>query len=207
MLRGALKGLVIVLLAVVALVAAGFALSRWAPIWWGDPAAVALDTNAQERARDLEQALAAAVHKIRPDGEPWGMRIRDSDFNDWLITRLPEWSAHDGALALPIEGAVGQVHFEAGQIVLGLKVDGRVWSGAFGVEVEPESIRIEPGSAAVGRMPLPMGAELVAKLLRGEAASALRVPRKFALADGRTVEVRRVVLTDGAIEIELATLR
>ncbi len=205
--RGALKGLLIVVLSLAGLVVAGYALSKWSPSWWGDPVARRSDASANERARDLEQHLASAVHRIRDEGEPWAIRIRADDLNDWLAARLAEWTAHDPAFAWPIEGAIGQVHFQSGEAVLGLSIDGRVWSGAFALVVEPDRIRIQPGSAAVGRMPLPVGAELIMKLLEGNAASALTLPRVYPLGDGRRIEVRRIDLVDGAIELELTTLR
>ncbi|MSR29063.1 MAG: hypothetical protein EXS03_05745 [Phycisphaerales bacterium] len=203
--RAALKGMLVVIGAVLAFVAVCFGLTKCSPPWWRAEEAFSADADADRRARELEQNFAAAVYRIRPDNEPWALRIHDTDINDWMAARLPSWTEHDPTLAWPIEGARAQVRFEESMIIVGISVDSRVWSGAFGMVVEPNGIRIDPGAGAVGRMPIPAGAAMVAKLLHGEGASTLRLPRSFALSDGRTIEVRRIDLTPGAIEIECAT--
>ncbi len=203
--RAALKGVAIVVGCVVVLVIGLFLLSSWAPSWWRDSSALAAEPESDRRARDLEQNLAAAVSRVRPDGEAWAIRIQDADINAWLAIRLPAWTSHDPTLAWPIPGASAQVRFEAGHAIVGLALEGRVWTGAFGLFVEPERIRIEPGSGAVGRMPVPAGAAMVAKLLEGEGATTLSLPRAYALGDGRTLELRRIDIVEGAIELEFAT--
>ncbi len=203
--RAAFKGLLIVIGAVVALGIVSFLLSSWAPSWWIEPAALVADPDNDRRGRELEQNLAAEISKVRPPGEAWAIRIHDRDINAWIATRLPAWTAHDSTLAWPIPGSAVQVRFEPGGIVVGIGMQGRVWSGAFAPTVEPGMIRITPGGGAVGRVPIPEGAAMVAQLMEGDAAKSLSLPREFALGDGRTLEVRRVEAVEGSIEIEFLT--
>ncbi len=189
---------------------AGIAVSCWLlasakPSWWVPPESQRADEPLRQRARDLEQNLAAAISRVRPSGEPWAIRIRDGDVNAWLATRLPEWKEHDPTLAWPMDGVEAQVRFERGSAVVSISSGDRVWSGWIEPEIDGEFIRWVPGRGALGRIPVPYGATLAMRFVEGDAAKLLSIPRTFKLGDGRQVEVRQVEFVDGAMEVEFVT--
>ncbi len=187
------------------LCAIGWWLSTLAPLAWIDPKTLAEDPESDRRGRELEQNLAAALARIRPAGEPWAIRIHDIDINSWIARRLPQWSEHDPSLAWPIVGATAQVHFDSQVATVSISINDRIWSGSFTSVVEAEGVRLIPGWGAVGFIPVPGGARFATRLLEGDGASTLFLPRIFKLGDGRQVEIRRIDLVSGAVEIEFVT--
>jgi len=175
------------------------------PSRWIDPRIIAEDEESDRRSRELEQNLPAAISRIRPVGEPWIMRIRDVDINAWIALRMPKWQQHDPSLAWPIEGATAQVEFGEGCVTIRIAAHQRIWSGTFTPTVEAGSIHLDPGWGAVGMLPVPGGASLASRLMEGDAAKNLSLPSIFKLGDGRQVEVRRIDLVGGAVEIECVT--
>ena len=189
----------------IAIATTAYLLSMRAPSWWVDPLALAHDPLSAAKGSELEQQLAAAISKIRPSAEPWAIRIRDTDINTWIAARLPQWKAHDPALAWPMDGAAVQVRFDEQIVTIAIAAEDRVWSASCSVAVVPEAVAIMPEGGAIGLLPLPGGAALTLRWLEGDGARTLRLPRTFNLGDGRQVEVLRVEVRAGAIEIECAT--
>lgn len=190
-------------LAVVSL--AAWLLARTEPAGWTDPQHTAQDPAAAERARALEQNLAAAITRVRTSGEPWAVRIHAADINAWIATRLPLWQGYDPAFAWPLEGVAAQVQFTPGAATLLMRTDGWTYGCRVAARVAGGRVRIEPGSGSVGRLPIPLGGMIAWRLLQGNAAADQGIPAVHALHDGRSIEVRAVDFVDGAVEVEFAT--
>lgn len=206
-LSGLIQWVLWTLLGAVIVMAAMWGLTLWPPAWWVDPAQLKADANSDLRGRELEQNLASAIQRIRPDGEPWAISIRDGDINAWIAARLPLWKEHDPSLAWPLEDAFAQVHFAEGMGIVAMGIQGRVWSGGFAAAPMSDAIVVEPGDGAVGRLPIPGGAWLVTRLMEGDGAKNLKLPSSFRLSDGRVVEIRRISFGEGTVEIEFVTRR
>lgn len=201
-----------ILLPLAALVAYGLR----PPAWWVERPATGAEI--EDRAGHFEQACVSELHRIREGSEPWAVRIRESDVNAWLATRLEAWCRH-----VEIE-PIGQieVRFSAGLCEVAARVD-----GVPGVAVLPLSPlmrggRLEPaiGTLRLGRLPLPvlvgagfdalietLGSEdgddlraVLVPLLRGEGVSA-----SFDLVDGRTVRLRDLELREDELLLEFET--
>jgi len=185
--------------------AVGWWLSTRAPSTWLDPNTLAADPESDRRGRELEQNLASAIARVRPAGEPWAIRIHDIDINSWIACRLSQWTEHDPTLAWPIEGAKAQVHFDEQLATISIALKDRIWSGSFTAQVEAGQIRLVPGWGAIGLLPVPAGTQFATDLLEGDGAKTLVLPKIFKLGDGRQVEIRRIDLVPGAVEIEFAT--
>ena len=185
--------------------AVGWWLSTRAPSTWLDPNTLAADPESDRRGRELEQNLASAIARVRPAGEPWAIRIHDIDINSWIARRLPQWTEHDPTLAWPIEGAKAQVHFDEQWATISIALKDRIWSGSFTAQVEAGQIRLVPGWGAIGLLPVPAGTQFATDLLEGNGAKTLVLPKIFKLGDGRQVEIRRIDLVPGAVEIVFAT--
>ena len=187
------------------LVATGWILATLAPANWIEADLLRADPQSASAARDLEQNLAAAIARVRPKDSAWAIRIQENDINAWIVTRLPLWLEHDPSLAWPMDGVEPQLHFSAGSATLSVAVAGRVYSGTFTAVVSRGAIQLTPGWGAIGRLPIPDGAWIATRYLRGAAATTLSVGSIFKLGDGRQVEIRQVDFVEGAIEIEFIT--
>ncbi len=185
--------------------AVGWWLSTRAPSTWLDPNTLAADPESDRRGRELEQNLASAIARVRPAGEPWAIRIHDIDINSWIACRLSQWTEHDPTLAWPIEGAKAQVHFDEQLATISIALKDRIWSGSFTAQVEAGQIRLVPGWGAIGLLPVPAGTQFATDLLEGDGAKTLVLPKIFKLGDGRQVEIRRIDLVPGAVEIVFVT--
>ncbi|MSR44016.1 MAG: hypothetical protein EXS15_01470 [Phycisphaerales bacterium] len=183
----------------------GWILSQCVPPSWINAQKLRDDPESVARARDLEQNLAAAIARVRPKDEPWAIRIRDLDINAWVATRLPQWIDHDPTLAWPVDGAQAQVHFGAGTATISIAAQDRIYSGSFTTTVTQRGIIVLPGWGAIGRLPIPGGASMVTRWLKGAAAESLELPKSFRLGDGREVEILHVEFVAGALEIEFLT--
>lgn len=162
------------------------------------------------RGEAFEQALAAALTKVRPEGEEWAVAVDPADVNAWLATRLPKWIEHDpsldewqGATSLRIASVGGALRVEepmvGGWLRLSLPIEPSVESGR---------LRVGFGTARLGRLPVPgLGAALAqsveADLERLDLADrGLELP----LSDGRAVEVRGISCEPGRVKLRFATL-
>ncbi len=202
----------VVFAALAGLFVAGCVLALWPPSGRAE-----LPANADARGEALEQALVAAVTKVRdPAGESWAIAIDPADINAWLATRLPKWVAHDPEFASFAGATEVRVGSEDGALVVESPVGPRTLGlvGTVRVPLEfaegDEHVRAEIGSVRIGRLPVPL-AELgfddaervVAELTRLES----RYPgRRFRLGDGRFIEVRAILCERGRIKVRLATL-
>jgi len=176
-----------------------------------------LPTDAETRGEALEQALVAAVTKVRdPRGESWAIAIDPADINAWLATRLPKWVAHDPKFASFADAAEVRVGSEDGALVVESPVGPRLLGLVGTVRVPLElaegdgQVRAEVGSVRIGRLPVPFAeigladaARVVAEVTRLES----RYPgRRFRLGDGRFIEVEAISCESGRIKLRLATL-
>ncbi len=187
------------------------------PSWWTAPKEA---TAEDERiGQQLEQGSISELQRVRPNSEPWAIRIHQSDVNAWLAARLPKWCEHAGITGI---GDV-QVHFERGTIEIAAMLPDfpSVVVAAIPLEVVDGGLRSRSSRVSLGRLPLPFITETilgaVAASLAGSEASAavtalaplLRggdVPAEFALVDGRRVRVRDIEIRDGELLLELETL-
>jgi hypothetical protein len=153
-----------------------------------------LDAAASERGAALEQALAAAFTRVRPDTPEWSIRIRESDINDWLGTRLPAWLASQQA---PDAGPVQCLILE-GRAMLGVQRGAAVvWVRGTPV-ARDGGVSIVEGGGGVGRLPVP--------LIQPQAALAeLITSRPIPLADGRQVRILDLELLPGEARLRLRT--
>ena len=161
------------------------------------------------RGEAFEQALVAAITKIRPAEEEWAVAIDPTDINSWLATRLPKWIEHDPELAelapactirlASIEGAliIEDSVRASGAAVISLPVAPQLSDGR---------LRLDIGFARIGRLPIPGAAYALAAILRGSLDRLAAGPAQIRLADGRRVELREISCKPRRIELLLATL-
>jgi hypothetical protein len=176
-----------------------------------------LPEGAVTRGEALEQALVAAVTKVRaPEGESWAIAIDPADINAWLATRLPKWVAHDPEFAPFAAASEVRIGSEDGAVILetpiGPNALGLIATVRMSLELGEgdERLRTDIGGVRVGRLPIPLAdagldaaGKVQAELQRLEA----RHPgRRFRLGDGRFIEVRAISCEDGRIKIRFATL-
>lgn len=161
------------------------------------------------RGEAFEQALVAAITKIRPAEEEWAVAIDPTDINSWLATRLPKWIEHDPALAelapactirlASIEGAliIEDSVRASGAAIISLPVT---------PQLSDDRLRLDIGFARIGRLPIPGAAYALAAILRGSLDRLAAGPAQIRLADGRRVELREISCKPRRIELLLATL-
>ena len=177
-----------------------------------------LPSDAIARGEALEQALVAAVTKVRdPAGETWAIAIDPADVNAWLATRLPKWIEHDPSLA-PFERATTvRISADDGALI----VDAPVGPEALGLvgtlrmpialdDSPGAKLMVDIGATRIGLLPVPIsesGWQVAVVLAEELARFEARYPeRRFRLADGRSVEVRAIACESGRIKIRFATL-
>lgn len=207
--------IVILLLVLSAIVLAVIVLVR-PPSWW-DPVPLG-DPVASDLGERFERGCVSELHRARDDRTPWAVRIRESEVNAWLGTRLPLWCAHAG-IAVP---GPAQVRFEEGVIEFAVDAAGLpgVVVARSTPEVESDGIITNLSGAALGRLPLSFLAEPALVVLGstledadddllGSLAGLLvhgRAPREFSLADGRRVRLRQIEVRSGELVLEFETL-
>jgi hypothetical protein len=169
-----------------------------------------LPPNPVARGEAFEQALAAALTKVRPAGEEWAVAIDPADVNAWLATRLPKWIEHDPSLAEFADAAALRIASTDGS----LRVEEPIADGwlrlslPIEVGIEAGGLRIGFGTARLGRLPIPGIGAALAESVESELDGldlATRAP-ELPLADGRVVEVREISCEDGRVALRLATL-
>ena len=168
-------------------------------------------STAPERARIFERSLVSELTRIRKPEAEWGIRIREDDLNAWLWVRLPQWMSHVGA-----DGEVDlwkmQAVFESNRILI--TSPGGVL--AFKPMVTSEGLLIEPRpGGSLGRLPVPSslvlllgsGLDLDRMLTSfgGLASEGNALPRRFALGDGRVVEILETRLDDDELVLVFRT--
>lgn len=193
------------LLALVALVAVLWVFLTAAPPWWQ----ATRDTGeaARTAAAELEQGVASEFTRVRGPGvQPWRVRLRAEDANAWLAARLPQWLQHDRSLPWPEGVGMPQLHLDEQGATLGAERDGRIASASWRVEPGApgsRAARLVPEGAAVGRLPLPMAAQ-VGSWFVPELASPLLL--EVRLGDGRTVRVVGAEFAPGEVVLDCETI-
>ena len=168
-----------------------------------------LPDDAEARGEAFEQALAAALTKVRPAGEEWAIAIDPADINAWLATRLPKWIAHDPGLAdlarattlrlAAIDGALilEDSNRAAGAPVISLPLTPSVDGDRFALMI---------GTARIGRLPVPGSGTALAAYLRASLDELASGPAEFRLSDGRRVLLRAVSCAPRELRLLFATL-
>jgi hypothetical protein len=199
----------------IAAVAMAYVLSR-PPRWWNPPARS--NPAAIAAGETLENATVTEVHRVRAADEPWSVRVRDSDVNAWLATRLPKWVEHAGSGDSP----QAMVRFRPGSIDVAARVDGLPSVGVLrcSPRIDDGALRLDVVRARLGELPVPFlrgmligpledalrdpeapdEVRMLATLLAGEA-----VTPRFSLGDGRLIELRAVEVDDGELRLEFVT--
>lgn len=167
-----------------------------------------LPDDATARGEAFEQALVAALTRIRPAGEEWAIAIDPADLNAWLATRLPQWIAHDPELAalapattLRVAALDGTLIIEdsaraPGDAVISLPVTPSLADGRLHLDI---------GLARIGRLPVPLAGSALATLLRESLDRLAAGPAEIPLADRRRVELRALSCEPRRIALLFAT--
>ncbi|MFM1821805.1 MAG: hypothetical protein RI967_71 [Planctomycetota bacterium] len=176
----------------------------------------------EARGEAFEQAIAAAVTRVRaPGAERWAVAIDPADLNAWLATRLPKWIAHDPALAVLEPACAVRLGAAEGALVLEAPLASssdrlvgtlRLPIAVVGTEAGAR-LSLEVGGASIGRLPIPafagladLGERLRDALARFEPLGAGQGgDLRFRLADDRTVELRAIACEPGRIVVECTT--
>ena len=206
-----------ILLFVVFLVV-GLSLVNAVPVSHEPPSAE--DPAVVEVAGMFEQNFVSEVTRVRPDQEPWGVRIREDDLNAWLWTRLPAWIAHvHGPAAFGAEPMLqARVRFDR------IMITTDSIAIAFEPRVVDQRVQIQSTSGStIGRLPLPaiMFDRLIDSiplpglgdsLLNGVEGGLTRkpegwiLPNRFDLHDGRQIELLEIQLDQGEAVLVFRTL-
>jgi hypothetical protein len=167
-----------------------------------------LPENAPARGEAFEQALAAALTKIRPAGEEWAIAVDPADLNAWLATRLPQWIAHDPELTSLAPATTLRVAAIDGTLILedSARAPG---SAVISLPVTPSltdgHLRLDIGVARIGRLPVPFAGSALATLLRDSLDRLAAGPAEIRLADRRRVELRALSCEPRRIALLFAT--
>jgi hypothetical protein len=186
------------------------------PAWWAPITAV--DDAMHVRAERFEQAFVSEMHRVRGEGGPWAIRIRESDINEWLAARLPLWCDHAGIERI---GAV-QVRLTAEAIELAIETPELPALAVVRARplLDEKGLRPSIEAARLGRLALPilgdravrttllsLGEEdnelfaLLAVILRNEPIAAA-----FELGDGRRLRLRDLEVREDEMLLEFETL-
>ena len=194
----------------VALVA-GLALQQ--PPAYTPPASVEAG-DLDRRARAFERSFATQFTLIREPDVPWAIRIRESDLNAWIWTRLPHWIAHVHGSGAPGSSPGLQASLDPGRI----RLINDTFVLALRPGVEDGWTRLQPGPGSyLGRLPIPGGLlELLSSSMdlerigtaltgstggdrvagsragRGDPPGGICLETRFPLGDGRIVELLEV---------------
>jgi len=168
-----------------------------------------LPVDASARGEAFEQALAATLTKVRPAGEEWAIAIDPADINAWLATRLPQWIAHDPALADLAPATTIRIAAISGALILEDSVrppGAAVVSLPVAPTLADGRLTLSIGTARIGRLPIPGAASALAALLRTALDDLASGPAQIRLGDGRRVELRDISCEPGRIALAFATL-
>ena len=207
-------------------IAALWGLTRMTPHWYEPPNPT--DEKVLELADRVEFRLLEEFQKIRPDPEPWKLRVRENQLNAWLATKLQDWIAHKENLIWPEDLDMPQIRFEPDGISLAVAVESLGPSKIIVTRMMP---RFEGGELLVtvnrfslGRLNIPgKPAERIAGLIDEYASSAeiddpvaflfLRMLRGdehidpvLNLADSRRVRLTNLELENGSVILTAKTL-
>lgn len=176
------------------LLGAAAVLALRAPAWW-NPVSRA-DAAAADRAAAFEQGIVAEFTRVRGDAADWAIRIRESDVNDWLGTRLPAWLESRGE---PVPTGA-QARMQPDAVTVGVRTGLMVawWQARLAVQEGGVGLQDERGG--LGRLPVPGVGFAVDG---GWKQAALEHPIR--LADGRKVRILDVESLPGEVRLRLRT--
>ncbi len=197
------------------------------PAWW--PEDVAANEQTEMLADRVEYRIAEEVHKVRPDADPWKLRIKDDQVNAWLTSRLPEWLEHSENIDWPSQLGTPRVRFGEGSVTVGLSFDDngrrRYAVAEFDPQIIDGRVSLALNGVSLGRLWVP-GASIQSLIehyrdvvpegfLEDPAVRRIvdllvkeqRFEPSFDLTDGRKVSLIDVVSGDGEMIIECETTR
>lgn len=218
---------VLLILAALVAGAAGFLRHRahQAPAWWSPP-----DPRLDETARlaeRVEYRMAEVASTVRPEAEPWAVRVKEGQVNAWLAARLPEWLAHAGGAGWPAGLSAPQVRVKSGHLTVGVEVrDGdqrRYLSADFAPRIADGGLVLGLTGVSLGRLRIPGGSirTVLERIERVEPGfledptvagiidlvlDERRLDPVVTLHDGRTVQVLDVTCEAGAVVLRCRTL-
>jgi len=218
--------MVVVVIAIAGGVAA-WRLARLEPAWW--PQDVVADEQTRTLADRVEFRIAEEVHRIRPDADPWRLRVRDDHVNAWLASRLPEWLAHSENVEWPSQLGTPRVRFGEGGVTIGLSFDDHGRRRYVVADLEPRIVdgrlSLALNGVTIGRLWIP-GASIqtliehyrdvvpegfiddpAIRRIIDLLVEEQRFEPSFDLTDGRKVRLIDVVAGDGEMIIECETSR
>jgi hypothetical protein len=178
-----------------------------------------LPADAEARGAAFEQAIVAAVTKVRTGGDggesvaapaeaEWAIAIDPADINAWLATRLPKWIAHDDTLAPLAPASAVRIAAVDGAIAIEDSLGPFVASVRLVPRVEAGRLALDFATPRIGRLPVPGAASGLARAVRSQLeASESHASARFRLLDGRTVELREVSCEPGRLALGFATIR
>ena len=201
-----------------------FILASWTPGWFQlvDPD----DPAAADHGQQVEFRLAEEFQLIRPESEVWRLRIRDTDINAWLSTRLLPWLSHEQDFQWPDGVSRPQIRFTPGGLDVAARIQDviggdRVITVGFNPELVDGRMILHPGGIAIGRLPVPFsgaGVEAIlqeslkgtqgafsefAEVAMGRATMEALIP----LVDSRQVRLSGLKFESGAVVLEAKTVR
>ena len=218
------QALLLVILLPILLIALLLILASSSPGWF--QLADRDDVAAGDHGQQVEFRLVEEFQLIRPEGEVWRLRIRDSDLNAWLSTRLLPWLSHEQNFRWPEGLSRPQVRFTSTGIEVAARVQDflggdRVVTLGFRPEVADGRLTIHPGGVALGRLPVPFARSGIDTLLEGSLAVSEGALAELAavamgtatmealipLVDSRQVHLSRMEFESGAVVLEAMTIR
>ena len=206
--------------------------ARSAPKWYqpADPDAPEVAALAER----VEYGLVEAYHKIRPEGDPWQVKVRDEEVNAWLATRMPEWIAHDEQTEWPSEFGTPQIDIGPEGINVAVEVQlgdrKQVLVSRLTPQFSDGQMQFKIDRVGLGRLAIPgvaatkllnmvdeiapggvLDADIAQKLMSkaggmGGMSDADGLSPDLELGDGRIVELLNMRLQDGAIDLTNRTL-
>jgi hypothetical protein len=196
------------------------------PAWW--PNDVVDDERTEALADRVEYRLAEEAHKVRPEAEPWRLRVKDEQVNAWLTSRLPQWLAHTENLQWPSQLGTPRVRFAEDGVSIGLAFDDGGRRRYVVADLEPQIVdgrlSLSLKGVSLGRVWVPAGSirtlveryrDIVPERFIDNPAvrrvldlliEEQRFEPAFDLTDGRRVRLVNVVTGDGEIVIECETV-
>ncbi|MBS0190861.1 MAG: hypothetical protein U0573_03075 [Phycisphaerales bacterium] len=197
--------------------ALGYFLAARTPAWFSASPA----STDRETAQRLENRLITEAFRFRGavhdghTGEPWTVRITESEAAAWLAVKLPEWLKNRD-VRLPQGISDLRAHFGSDRAWAGAMLDGCVFSLSARFDTSAGSLSLSSVWGGIGRLSLPLalggwrlaGANALvpedqARILTGRAP--LLPGGTIRLEDGRRVRVLAVRLSEGLMEVDCIT--